>query len=135
MQIGCAVIYQNKKLLLLKKAYGEFKNKYEFPGGKRTKYETIQDCVKREVWEEIGCLSNVENLLHYMKIPKGEIQSISTDLDVFFHFVKLTPNYKIKLSKEHSEYVWVTFKQAKKLNMLKWDYSLLNKFEFYFLGH
>ena len=45
--IGCAIIYENNKLLLVKKAYGDFKDKWEFAGGKKEEEETIEECIKR----------------------------------------------------------------------------------------
>jgi 8-oxo-dGTP pyrophosphatase MutT (NUDIX family) len=133
MQVGCAVIYHNNKLLLLKKTKGTFKDKYEFPGGKKENLDiSIKYCVKRELLEEIGCESYVENLIHFEKIPK---EHFNTEQDILLYFYKVKlKNYNITLSDEHSDFKWVTFDEARNLNMIDIDYKLLQKFENYFIN-
>lgn len=124
MQIGCGVIYRDKKLLLVKKAKGEYKDKWEFPGGKRETNETTQKCIEREVMEEINCKCVVGELIYYYKIREK-------NMDLYFHNVYLL-NLDIKLSEEHTEYKWVSIEEAKKMDLIKWDYTLLEYLEYYF---
>jgi A/G-specific adenine glycosylase len=55
IEVGCAVIIRNGKLLIAQRkwddSYGGF---WEFPGGKREPEETIEACLAREVREELG---------------------------------------------------------------------------------
>lgn len=122
-QIGCAVIYREdtNKLFLMKKAKGGL---YEFPGGKRELDESITKCVRREVWEELNCESSVHELLHYNKIPDPRY----SHLHLYFYKVNLL-TFDIKLSKEHTEYCWVTFDEARKMDLIEWDYKLLDYLE------
>ena len=54
-QIGVAVIYdrQGKILIDRRKKGGEMGGLWEFPGGKIEPGETIKECIKREVKEEL----------------------------------------------------------------------------------
>jgi mutator protein MutT len=62
--VGCAIIHKNGKLLVAQRNLGDsFGGFWEFPGGKREKDETIEQCLRREVQEELGVLVEPERLL------------------------------------------------------------------------
>ena len=55
-QIGVAVIRDDRDLILIDRrlAKGLLSGFWEFPGGKIEGNETVQECIKREILEEIG---------------------------------------------------------------------------------
>lgn len=55
-QIGVAVIRDDQDLILIDRrlAKGLLGGFWEFPGGKIEGNETVQECIKREILEEIG---------------------------------------------------------------------------------
>lgn len=55
-QIGVAVIRDDRDLILIDRrlAKGLLGGFWEFPGGKIEADETVQECIKREILEEIG---------------------------------------------------------------------------------
>lgn len=56
-----AIIFHNDKLLVLKHIHNlDF---YALPGGKMEYGETIQDCLKREITEELGIVPQIGRLL------------------------------------------------------------------------
>lgn len=63
--IGVAVItnQQGKILIDRRKLEGEMGGLWEFPGGKIEANETVKDCIKREIQEELGIKINVGDLL------------------------------------------------------------------------
>ncbi|MEA5534583.1 8-oxo-dGTP diphosphatase MutT [Crocosphaera sp. XPORK-15E] len=55
-KIGVAVIYNESGLILIDRRLKEglLGGLWEFPGGKIETNETVEDCIKREILEEIG---------------------------------------------------------------------------------
>ena len=55
IEVGCAVIYRQGKLLVGQRRPGDTLGGYwEFPGGKRNPAETFEACIEREVFEEMA---------------------------------------------------------------------------------
>ncbi len=54
--VGCALIIHKGKILIAQRLANSLfePNKWEFPGGKLKEFETIQDCIRRELNEELG---------------------------------------------------------------------------------
>jgi 8-oxo-dGTP diphosphatase len=49
-----AIVIREGKLLLIKRNSPPFKGRYALPGGHLEHYETVEECVAREVFEETG---------------------------------------------------------------------------------
>lgn len=55
IEVGCAIIEKQGKLLIAQRKPGSALGGYwEFPGGKRHLKETLEECLVREVREELG---------------------------------------------------------------------------------
>lgn len=54
--IGVAVVWNEQRQILIdrRRPGGALGSLWEFPGGKVEPGETVEECIKREVWEEIG---------------------------------------------------------------------------------
>ena len=59
--IGVAVIWNEERQILIDRRLPEgiLGGLWEFPGGKLEPGETIEECIKREIWEEIGIVIEV----------------------------------------------------------------------------
>ena len=59
-EVTAAIILKNNKILIAQRAIGEnLAGKWEFPGGKLEQGETPQECLKREIREELDVIIEV----------------------------------------------------------------------------
>jgi 8-oxo-dGTP diphosphatase len=66
--ISAAIIEMEDKILIAKRPKDKkLANKWEFPGGKLEQGETIEQCLKREVLEELGIEVKINS--HFMDVP------------------------------------------------------------------
>ena len=55
IEVGCAIVEKDGKILIAQRKPGSFLGGFwEFPGGKREKDESMEDCLVREIREELG---------------------------------------------------------------------------------
>ena len=65
VEVAAAIIQDGEKILSCQRSYGEFKDGWEFPGGKLEPGETAEDAVVREIVEELGVtICDLEPLVH-----------------------------------------------------------------------
>lgn len=99
--VSAAIIFKENKVLLTRRAPGEkLAGYWEFPGGKQENNETIQECLVRELKEElnlnVSCSEILtESIYHY---EGGSINLIAISTEII--------NGKISLS-VHDKYQWV----------------------------
>lgn len=64
IEVGCAVVEKDGKVLIAQRLPGTFLGGYwEFPGGKRHAQESMEECLVREVWEELRMKIRVREFL------------------------------------------------------------------------
>ena len=70
VEVGAGLVFRNGRLLITQRpAGGHLAGLWEFPGGKREAQESFEDCLQRELREELG-----------IEVQVGElIESISHD--------------------------------------------------------
>ena len=62
INVVAAITIKDHKIFATQRGYGEFKNGWEFPGGKIETGETPQQALKREIREELDADINVGEL-------------------------------------------------------------------------
>lgn len=68
IQVGCAIIRRGSELLIAQRKPEDHLGGYwEFPGGKKCHGESLEDCLVREVQEELGILIVPDKLLVKIK--------------------------------------------------------------------
>jgi len=112
--VGCGVIikegenFEKMVLLIQRSEKDHWPLHWECPRGKCDKPigEDIAHCVKREVKEETGLDVEPLGLIDTFEYiaDKGTRKSVSYNIQCKL----IDPNQKIKLSKEHRDYKWVT---------------------------
>ena len=63
IRVVAAVIRQNGKIFATQRGYGEWKDGWEFPGGKIETGETPEAALKREIQEELDTEISVKEAL------------------------------------------------------------------------
>ena len=59
IEVAAAIITHNGRVFATQRGYGEFKDGWEFPGGKMEPGETPQQALVREIQEETGQICTV----------------------------------------------------------------------------
>ena len=59
VNVVAAIIIKDKKIFATQRGYGEFKDGWEFPGGKVEKGETPENAIVREIKEELDTVIEV----------------------------------------------------------------------------
>lgn len=63
IHVSAAIIMKDNKIFVAQRGYGEFKDWWEFPGGKIEEGETPEECLKREIKEELKADINIDKYL------------------------------------------------------------------------
>ena len=63
IEVVAAVIGKGNMILATQRGYGEWKDWWEFPGGKMEAGETPEEALKREIREELSTEINIEDFL------------------------------------------------------------------------
>lgn len=124
IEVGVAIIMKDNKLFIGKRSSNvPFTGLWEFPGGKLEENETPQECIKRELKEELNVESVVKDLLHvYILEVYGKLYKLHcyfTDID--------ETNLKLNV---HDETKWVEIEKCHTFPLLKSNYKILDKLKF-----
>jgi 8-oxo-dGTP diphosphatase len=114
---GCFLIFKGKVLFLQRtKVDDGWEKTWGTPGGKIDDNESLQESTVREVFEETGIIIKKEKLIlvekTYVTYPKAKFIYY-----IFKYNLSEKPEVKLHL-KEHSEYKWLTPKDALKLDLI-----------------
>jgi len=119
IQVAVAIIEQSGKILIARRQKDDpLKGKWEFPGGKIMEDETHEQCLKRELHEELGIEAEVGDLLYTTQHVYNHIA-----VELFFYTVKYLDG-EIKL-KEYRQIRWVGKENLNKYNFLEANVPLL----------
>ncbi len=122
IHVVAAIIIRDKKLFATQRGYGDFKDGWEFPGGKVEPGETPQEALKREIREELAT-----------EIDVGDyIDTIEYDYPTFHLSMKCYAcsviSGKLELL-EHENAAWLSKATLRTVNWLPADVSILDKVE------
>ena len=63
IEVVAAIIRKGDKIFATQRGYGDYKDGWEFPGGKMEAGETPEEALRREIWEELETRIIVDSLL------------------------------------------------------------------------
>ena len=63
IEVVAAIVLADGKVLATQRGYGEYKDKWEFPGGKMEAGETPEEALRREIREELAANISVDRFV------------------------------------------------------------------------
>jgi 8-oxo-dGTP diphosphatase len=122
IEVTCAIIEKDGKVLATKRAHGvHLAGKWEFPGGKIEPGETAEQCIKREIAEELNISISVVSILeplihHYLE------KSI-----LLIPFICKIEAGEIRL-RDHSDFRWIDRDEIKSIQWADADMAVVGQY-------
>lgn len=120
IRVVAAIIRDKDKIFATQRGYGEFKDGWEFPGGKIEEGETPQDAIKREIMEELDTEIKVGELIDTIEY---DYPTFHLSMDCFWAEV-ITGHLVLK---EAEAAKWLTKEQLDSVDWLPADVTLIDK--------
>lgn len=124
IKVVAAIIIQNDKVFATQRGYGEFKDGWEFPGGKVEEGETPKEALIREIKEELDTEIEVRELFDTVEYDYSEFH---LSMDCFICKVKSG----CLVLKEHEAAKWLTKETLNSVEWLPADQGLIEKIKNY----
>ena len=124
IRVTAAIIIENDKVFATQRGYGEFKDGWEFPGGKIEPNEAPEDSIVREIGEELDTEIEVVELLDTVQYDYPDFH---LSMDCFICRIK-SGNLVLK---EHEPARWLTRETLGSVEWLPADQALIGKIEKY----
>lgn len=124
VRVVAAIIIENGKVFATQRGYGEFKDGWEFPGGKIEQGETPEEAIVREIKEELDTVVEVGELLDTVEY---DYPNFHLSMDCFICKIKSGD----LVLKEHKSAKWLTKEILRSVEWLPADEGLVGKIEKY----
>jgi len=120
VKVVAAIIKKGDKIFSTQRGYGEFKDGWEFPGGKVEAGETPQEALVREIHEELDADIVVGDLLTTVEY---DYPTFHLSMDCFW--AELADGEKMKLL-EHEAAKWLSISDIDSVEWLPADIEVVN---------
>ena len=124
VRVVAAIIIENGKVFATQRGYGEFKDGWEFPGGKIEPGETPEEAIVREIKEELDTEVEVIELLDTVEY---DYPNFHLSMGCFICQIKSGD----LVLKEHEAAKWLTKDTLGSLEWLPADMGLVGEIEKY----
>lgn len=119
IEVVAAIIHDGHgRIFATQRGYGEWKDYWEFPGGKMEPCETPEEALRREIWEELETRIAVERL----------VETVEWDYPAFhltMHcYLCHVESGHLEL-KEHEAARWLTNAELESVEWLPADWALI----------
>ena len=121
IEVVAAIIHDAAgRIFATQRGYGDFKDYWEFPGGKMEPGETAEEALKREIWEELETRIVIER---FVKTIEWDYPQFHLTLDCYFCHVE---SGHLEL-KEHEAAKWLRKEELESVNWLPADRDLVKE--------
>ena len=124
IEVVAAIIHNEDKILATQRGYGEWKDFWEFPGGKMEAGETPEDALRREIWEELETRIVVER---FVKTIDWDYPAFHLTMHCYLCRVE---SGQLKL-KEHEAARWLTKDDLDSVEWLPADRDVVKEISTY----
>lgn len=127
-EVVAAVIVKDGDILAAQRGYGDFKGKWEFPGGKMKAGETREQALKREIKEEL--LAEID-ILNYLTTVNYEYPDF--DLIMHTYICSLLDDaqfvYHNDSELEHDNLIWLDNEDLEHVDWLPADVEVIKAYQ------
>ena len=128
IEVVAAVIVKDGNILATQRGYGEFKGKWEFPGGKMEKGEMEEKALLREIKEELNADINIIDYLttvsydypNFHLIMHTYICTLKNNLQFVYHNDK---------ELEHDNMIWLEKEDLENIDWLPADIKVVKAYK------
>ena len=121
IEVAAAIIYdEENRIFATQRGSGDWKDWWEFPGGKIEPGETPEEALKREIWEELETRIAVEHL----------VQTVEWDYPKFhltMHCFWCRVESGELVLKEHEAAKWLKLEEWESVQWLPADWGVIEK--------
>lgn len=126
IKVVAAIIIDNNKIFATQRGYGDFKDGWEFPGGKIEKGETPEEALIREIKEELDTTINVNK-----KIDTVEYDYPNFHLSIDCFICNILEGDLVL--KQHEASKWLSKEELYSVDWLPADKKIIEKIEDYMM--
>ena len=121
IEVVAAIIHDDQnRIFATQRGYGDYKDWWEFPGGKMETGETPEEALKREIWEELETRIVVERLVETVEWDYPQFH-----LTMHCYLCHVESGH-LEL-KEHEAAKWLHKDELESVNWLPADQELVRK--------
>ena len=119
IEVVAAIIHDDQgRIFATQRGYGDYKDWWEFPGGKMETGETPEEALKREIWEELETHIVVER---FVETVEWDYPHFHLTMHCYLCHVE---SGHLKL-KEHEAAKWLNKDELESVNWLPADWELV----------
>lgn len=121
VKVVAAIISKDNKIFATQRGYGDFKDGWEFPGGKVEPGESPEDAIVREIKEELGADIKVTG---FLTTVEHDYPTFHLSMDCFW--AELVDGTEMTLI-EHEAAKWLTIDHIDSVDWLPADVKVLSQ--------
>lgn len=119
VKVVAAIIIKNGKIFATQRGYGDFKDGWEFPGGKVEQGESPEQAIIREIKEELGAAIKVTG---FLTTVEHDYPTFHLSMDCFW--AELKEGSSVELL-EHEAAKWLSLNSLDEVDWLPADIKVV----------